>query len=1240
MILIVGATGTFGGRIVHDLLVKEAEMHIAPWIHEHNALHGHIVSVRKSRLLRIAVLGTLLLLLCSFALPTSAALPQNPRFPFDVTYSPLLTAENFGRWSSDSLQTPPPPGLYAAFLTQDGHIRTVSSDNGDVFQTGQFDVIHGESSDFGPAIARDPRSGVLALAFFPKDVSGGETKLVIKLALGPTEWEEDATAWMETQTQSPPAIHYLNDGIYALGWNNGGRIATASFNYQKGIVPSEFESTAALGAPTITSDGDTALMIWQSARQPGVYHSATGSLDGEGGVTWERGSNIAREMTLDSGSTLTLKGRPSITWDGADYWLAATGTIDSGEASGRTIAFLKSRNGQQDWEIESTCLLDVPESSIPFAWLALAIVDNEVRVLVHRANSPPSWLKLMDDSCNVISQLQNSLLTRMQPSMIWSSIPDSVEEPLANALWIEQGPGPILSGGVEGIENRPVAGAVNSIALHPSDPDIAYVGTVSGGVWRTENAQDGSPTWIPLTDNMPSLSIGSISFDPCDEQGNSLFVGTGVFSSGRIGIPAVGIYGTTDEGQTWQLIGDTDADGDTDMFSPSPGSAPIDDFRGTSIRNLVASQCTRAGRPILLTGTPQGIYRGVFLAAVNQWNFLQIAPSPVGCVANPGAIQTGNISSLIRDTENPNTFYAAVAGTPVQIFTSTNTGDCWTALTSLPGPGNQGGAVRLAMSVTPSESGIPPLYAAVAPGGDDVFVFRSTDRGASWVPMFSPTAGGVGPNPGGQAVRPGHFTLAADPGDANIVYVGGDRQQQPNAFVANGTTDFSGNLFIGDWRRRRGVWQPLVGSFANGTAPHADSRHITFDANGNLIEADDGGVYRLRNPKQRNSRRWESMNGNLRITEFYSVAWDSHNDVIFGGTQDNGSVEQLASRSTQWRDARLFSLVGQDFRTAEGDGGAVAVDNRSSPIASVRWTMLNNYFLFYRREYPDPSPATNPGWIFFNVPENPDCPDNTLMIAPLFCGLDTSDRPADLSPTNILNFAVNLGFRIYPIAVNQVASGRIVFASSSVYESDNQGFTWRVAMRLPARAQALVYGGIEANGTPNPEALIAAYGANLRTRQQNGVVTDRVVGTSTIVDIALDPTNWRTVYFLQSNRVFRINDITNPASTRVNVTEDLTDILRSFRTLEVFHEAGETVLIVGGQPINRTIVGTDSGGVARLRNANTLVPGGPAAGWVLLGSGLPNVVVTDLHYDTQDDTLVAGTWGRGAWTIEHASKMP
>src|SRR5262245_62340442 len=67
--------------------------------------------------------------------------------------------------------------------------------------------------------------------------------------------------------------------------------------------------------------------------------------------------------------------------------------------------------------------------------------------------------------------------------------------------WVEQGPGPILFDSNTRIPpNSPVSGAINAIVVSPTDPDLIYVGTVNGGVWRTTNGTADSPTWIPLTD--------------------------------------------------------------------------------------------------------------------------------------------------------------------------------------------------------------------------------------------------------------------------------------------------------------------------------------------------------------------------------------------------------------------------------------------------------------------------------------------------------------------------------------------------------------------------------------------------------------------------------------------------------------------------------------------------------------------------------------------------------------------
>src|SRR5439155_8736704 len=62
-------------------------------------------------------------------------------------------------------------------------------------------------------------------------------------------------------------------------------------------------------------------------------------------------------------------------------------------------------------------------------------------------------------------------------------------------------------------------------------------------------------------------------------------------------------------------------------------------------------------------------------------------------------------------------------------------------------------------------------------------------------------------------------------------------------------------------------------------------------------EVDDGGIYKLSAPGTI-FQKWSSLNGNLRLTEFESVA--SSNGQILGGAQDNGVVFQSTPGSGSW----------------------------------------------------------------------------------------------------------------------------------------------------------------------------------------------------------------------------------------------------------------------------------------------------------------------------------------------------
>src|SRR5262245_55161760 len=82
--------------------------------------------------------------------------------------------------------------------------------------------------------------------------------------------------------------------------------------------------------------------------------------------------------------------------------------------------------------------------------------------------------------------------------------------------WQPQGPEVTRNGQVEGMAVDPdpnsVIGGIRTVVPVPGARDQMLVGTINGGIWRTNNLLAGSPTWTSVTPNASSLSIGAIGF--------------------------------------------------------------------------------------------------------------------------------------------------------------------------------------------------------------------------------------------------------------------------------------------------------------------------------------------------------------------------------------------------------------------------------------------------------------------------------------------------------------------------------------------------------------------------------------------------------------------------------------------------------------------------------------------------------------------------------------------------------
>ena len=227
---------------------------------------------------------------------------------------------------------------------------------------------------------------------------------------------------------------------------------------------------------------------------------------------------------------------------------------------------------------------------------------------------------------------------------------------------------------------NPGNGRVNCITEDPNNSNIIYIGSPSGGIWRSLNS--GS-TWTPLSDDFICMGISSIVIS--NSNSNLIYAATG--DGDGSDTYSIGVVKSVDGGLTWST---------TDL-----------NYVVTSAKKVYKLLIHPTNDQILWAATNNGFYKTT--DGGDNW------------------VRKNNYS--IRDIElnpaNPNTIYASGIST----FYSNDGGNSFTASSGLPATSIVG---RVAIAVTEADSNyVYALASSVADNGL-LGVYRSVDGGITY----------------------------------------------------------------------------------------------------------------------------------------------------------------------------------------------------------------------------------------------------------------------------------------------------------------------------------------------------------------------------------------------------------------------------------------------------------------------------------------------------------------------------
>jgi hypothetical protein len=777
------------------------------------------------------------------------------------------------------------------------------------------------------------------------------------------------------------------------------------------------------------------------------------------------------------------------------------------------------------------------------------------------------------------------------------------------------------------------SGRITALAIGPTCTAAnctLYLGAAGGGLWRTTKALSGdNVNWQFISASLDSNAIGVITVDPNDASGRTVYVGTGEANASGDSEAGMGIYKSTNGGDTWTLL---------------PGSvAPPSNFQGRSISSIVI-----APNGDILAGIARGVrgYSGNTGGATTNPPSAPPTkvPAPFGLYrsTNGGATftQIWNGAGSVRgvnhvelDPFQPATIYAAAF--QVGVWRSTNNGATFTQIKTPLDPLNNTDRAEFAVAALPG--GKTRMYVGVGNSSDAgtnrARFFRTDDAAgaAVFTDMTTPQ------NIGYCTAQCWYDNFVVSPaGFPDIVYLGGSFSYGQLGRVSNGRgvlLSSDGGVTFND--------ETQDGDPNQAEALHPDQHALVVNPNNPIqyFEGSDGGIVRVdafANVAYKCDSRGlvepadialckslllrvpdsiVHLNTGLSTLQFNSISVSAQRpkNNVQSGTQDNGTFQYTGSPTVWFQE--IYGDGGQSgfnvaddslrFNTFFGQFSDVNFHNGDP----TKWVIATGPIVsspegsnFYPPIIADPN-VSRAGTIFqgsLSVWRTQDwggdqafleanCPEFTTPGDKPECGDFVRIGPTGATDlTSAAYGADRLGG-----AVSRIA--RAPSTTGTIWASTNTGRLF-ISDNGDAPAASVTWTRLDPSSAADPARFIS------------GIAVDPSNPNRAFVSYS--GYNFNTV---QPGHVFEVVRV-GAAATWTNL-DGGTGPLGDLPVTDLVYDA----------PANTLYAATDFAVIKKVL---------PAGAWVLAGPGMPQVEIAGLTIVSSERILYAATHGRSNWMLK------